>query len=162
MWSNVISPGVEDNRTIHLGMPPRTSTKYGVNCFFNEKPLREWEAANSAKRGLSVALRRVDPAVLLQEDKTILRPGQLRAFALCEDPRVRVIPQIITDEEVQALLALTHPQSDSEAIDPEIYASIEHCIAAAAGRPVEKMEPLKGILHDKDFYIGSPSLSELQ
>ena len=22
----------------------RRSTKYGVNCFFNEKPLREWEA----------------------------------------------------------------------------------------------------------------------
>ena len=21
----------------------RTSTKYGVNCFFNDKPLREWE-----------------------------------------------------------------------------------------------------------------------
>ena len=37
----------------------RTSTKYGVNCFFNEKPLREWEAGplpNSFLRQCTVLL----------------------------------------------------------------------------------------------------------
>ncbi|CAK9067218.1 Hypothetical protein SCF082_LOCUS34064, partial [Durusdinium trenchii] len=111
MWSNIISPGVEDNRTIHLGMPPRRSTKYGVNCFFNEKPLREWEAANGGIGG-QLPWRQIDPALLLKEDQTNVRPGQLRAFALSEDPKVRVIPQAISRHQVEALLALLQPSGD--------------------------------------------------
>ena len=146
MWSNVHAPGVEDNRTIHLGMPPKTSTKYGVNCFFNEKPLREWEAANAMSQlpGLgSLPLRRVDPTILLQENRTVMRPGQLRAFVLSEDPKIRIIPQLVSNEEVEALIALVSPEKADVQVEAEIFAQIEDRIAAAACQPLQNMEPLK-------------------
>eukprot|EP00928_Gymnodinium_smaydae_P100391 TRINITY_DN9835_c0_g1_i3.p1 TRINITY_DN9835_c0_g1~~TRINITY_DN9835_c0_g1_i3.p1 ORF type:complete len:218 (+),score=37.41 TRINITY_DN9835_c0_g1_i3:51-704(+) len=42
MWSNVLGPGEEDLRLLHLGLPPKSGTKYGVNCFFNEKCMRTY------------------------------------------------------------------------------------------------------------------------
>lgn len=52
MWNNSIaqedgSPGVEDNRTLHAGLPPKSGVKYGVNCFFNEKVQRGPKADNN-------------------------------------------------------------------------------------------------------------------
>jgi len=41
MWSNVSTPGVEDDRLIHEALAPRLGTKYGINCFFNERPWDE-------------------------------------------------------------------------------------------------------------------------
>eukprot|EP00746_Dinoflagellata_sp_MGD_P163186 gnl/MRDRNA2_/MRDRNA2_91092_c0_seq1.p1 gnl/MRDRNA2_/MRDRNA2_91092_c0~~gnl/MRDRNA2_/MRDRNA2_91092_c0_seq1.p1 ORF type:complete len:483 (-),score=85.60 gnl/MRDRNA2_/MRDRNA2_91092_c0_seq1:41-1489(-) len=45
MWSNLDEDGKQDDRMIHRGVAPLSGVKYGVNCFFNDKPIREMEAA---------------------------------------------------------------------------------------------------------------------
>mmetsp|Transcript_73090 Transcript_73090/g.144954 ORF Transcript_73090/g.144954 Transcript_73090/m.144954 type:complete len:394 (+) Transcript_73090:79-1260(+) len=40
MWANCSSPDTADKRMFHQGLRPRTSVKYGVNCFFNSKRQR--------------------------------------------------------------------------------------------------------------------------
>jgi prolyl 4-hydroxylase len=44
MWSNLGPDGKEDLRMIHRGVAPLTGVKYGVNCFFNDRPIRDLEA----------------------------------------------------------------------------------------------------------------------
>ena len=61
-----------------------------------------------------------------------MRPGQLRAFALSEDPKIRIIPQLVSNEEVQALIALVSPEKADVQVEAEIFAQIEDRIAAAA------------------------------
>lgn len=45
MWSNLDDDGKQDDRVIHRGVAPLGGVKYGVNCFFNDKPIRDMEAA---------------------------------------------------------------------------------------------------------------------
>lgn len=40
MWANCSSPDTADKRMFHQGLRPRTSVKYGVNCFFSSKRKR--------------------------------------------------------------------------------------------------------------------------
>merc|ERR1712032_129323 len=40
VWGNVGSDGKADRRMLHEALAPRTGVKLGVNCFFNEEPLR--------------------------------------------------------------------------------------------------------------------------
>lgn len=41
MWPNTDGKRqFEDIRVMHAGLPPKSGTKYGVNCFFNEAPKR--------------------------------------------------------------------------------------------------------------------------
>lgn len=144
MWSNILSPGVDDQRTIHLGLPPRTSTKFGVNCFFTDKPLREWEAENDAALGAAgpMPLSCLDP-LELKKDTTEVSAGQLKSFVLCEDPKLRVIPSFLSEDEVNALLAILKPVENQQEADLDSIARIEQRMANVAGYPVHHMEPLK-------------------
>merc|ERR1712125_137803 len=47
MWANTLEHQVEDHRMVHQGLPPKTAIKFGVNCFFNDKPLKQWDDINS-------------------------------------------------------------------------------------------------------------------
>ncbi|CAJ1414536.1 unnamed protein product [Effrenium voratum] len=49
MWSNIIGPQQEDNRMVHQGLPPKATIKYGVNCFFNDKPMRRFVEGEDTK-----------------------------------------------------------------------------------------------------------------
>ncbi|CAE8705172.1 unnamed protein product [Polarella glacialis] len=40
MWPNSGPDGKADPRLVHQGLPPTTGMKFGVNCFFHEKPVR--------------------------------------------------------------------------------------------------------------------------
>mmetsp|Transcript_6159 Transcript_6159/g.13659 ORF Transcript_6159/g.13659 Transcript_6159/m.13659 type:complete len:263 (-) Transcript_6159:135-923(-) len=40
IWPNARPDGSRDERLEHQGKPPRSGVKYGVNCFFNKKPMR--------------------------------------------------------------------------------------------------------------------------
>eukprot|EP00930_Biecheleria_cincta_P057557 TRINITY_DN43477_c0_g1_i1.p1 TRINITY_DN43477_c0_g1~~TRINITY_DN43477_c0_g1_i1.p1 ORF type:complete len:551 (-),score=96.25 TRINITY_DN43477_c0_g1_i1:171-1823(-) len=40
MWPNSRLDGQADRRLEHQGLPPRKGVKYGVNCFFNVRPVR--------------------------------------------------------------------------------------------------------------------------
>jgi len=48
MWSNCRPDGSEDMRLCHHAVPPKTSVKYGVNCFFYEFPLRSLQDDDDA------------------------------------------------------------------------------------------------------------------
>jgi prolyl 4-hydroxylase len=40
IWNNTLPSGVEDDRTLHGGDPPKQSTKYGLNIWFRQKEFR--------------------------------------------------------------------------------------------------------------------------
>eukprot|EP00440_Ansanella_granifera_P016092 gb/GFBE01017479.1/.p1 GENE.gb/GFBE01017479.1/~~gb/GFBE01017479.1/.p1 ORF type:complete len:462 (+),score=98.25 gb/GFBE01017479.1/:1-1386(+) len=151
MWSNILAPGVDDERTIHQGLPPRTVTKYGVNCFFNEKPLRQLEAQSipaqlpegQGEKVVNINYQTIDPQQLLKEDSTQLRPEQIRAFSLHQDPKLRVVPSFLSQEEVEALTAAATPAENRPAVDPNCYGRIEQRISILAGLPLVQMEPLR-------------------
>ena len=42
LWENNISPGIDNPKTVHEGIPPVGWTKYGVNCFFNDQVMRQY------------------------------------------------------------------------------------------------------------------------
>jgi len=156
MWSNILSPGVEDRRTYHQGLPPRAGVKYGVNCFFNDKPLKQWEDAESAAAGEAVARRSVDPDELLREEGSqALRPGQIHAFTVSQEPRVAVVPGLLGAEEAAALRALAGPpeervQPSQEQLD-SVFPAIERRLAAIAGLPLAHMDPLRVAKCDRNM-----------
>jgi len=166
MWSNVVSPGVEDVRTYHQGLPPKEGMKYGVNCFFNDKPLRQWENADSDEERQADAERtEIDPEHLLRSDCSDLKEGQIRAFTICQNPRLRVVPGFLSSQESQALMRVADspPPTAADAAeaaeaagdeaadgrnqqreeDLEIFRFIEQRMAALAELPLAHLEPLR-------------------
>lgn len=154
MWSNTLSPSVEDPRTYHQGLPPRCGIKYGVNCFFNDKPLKQWEDVDSdfgdeeGVKSVGKATSRYhsfDPTALLEEPHADLKPGQIRSFTISSDPRVSVIPEFATVDEVAALISMTDPQVNGRrpAGADDMFRRLEHRISLAAGLPIAHMDPLR-------------------
>mmetsp|Transcript_83529 Transcript_83529/g.259472 ORF Transcript_83529/g.259472 Transcript_83529/m.259472 type:complete len:450 (+) Transcript_83529:124-1473(+) len=145
MWANVLSPGVEDSRTYHQGLPPRMGMKYGVNCFFNDKPLKQFEDADGDADGDTLDATRVtvDPAQLLRDASGSLQPGQIRAFTVHRDPRLSVVPEFLLPDEAAALRAISEPGAPSQAELEELYPMMEKRIALVAGLPLSHMERLR-------------------
>ncbi|CAE8626381.1 unnamed protein product [Polarella glacialis] len=151
MWSNVLGPGVDDERTIHQGLPPRTGIKFGVNCFFNDKPIKQMEAARISQeedglraRAARLGCKTFDPEQLFRDDVRELLPGQIRAFSLNQEPKLSVIPGFLNEDEASALAAMTQPAESRPVIDESCFARIEQKMALVAGLPQVNMEPLKG------------------
>lgn len=69
IWSNRDATGKADPLLLHEGLPPKTSIKYGVNCFFHEDPVRvpKVDTAHSAVQAPvtvpSFAMRAPAPAI---------------------------------------------------------------------------------------------------
>mmetsp|Transcript_42113 Transcript_42113/g.89690 ORF Transcript_42113/g.89690 Transcript_42113/m.89690 type:complete len:476 (-) Transcript_42113:141-1568(-) len=154
MWSNILAPNVEDKRTMHQGLAPRTAMKYGVNCFFNDKPLKQWEDVDSdfgdEEDGPKVGrrtqrCRAIVPKDLLEEgdSQLALQPGQLRAFTVCQEPRVSIIPQLLSHEEAAALAATTGPPDAQKADSTAMFQRIQQRLSVVAGFPVSHMDPLR-------------------
>lgn len=153
MWSNVLSPGVEDPRTYHQGLPPKTGLKFGVNCFFNDKPLKQWEDVDSdvgddaselamAKPSAS-RWRTIDGQQLLAENRTVLQPGQIPAFSVNQEPKIIVIPGFLSPDEAAALISCLGPAEGRVANADELLPRLEQKIASAAGLPLKHMDPLR-------------------
>mmetsp|Transcript_23287 Transcript_23287/g.51136 ORF Transcript_23287/g.51136 Transcript_23287/m.51136 type:complete len:482 (-) Transcript_23287:554-1999(-) len=166
MWANNLRPGVEDPKTFHYGLAPKKGIKYGVNCFFNDKPLRRWEAdsdTSEAEEGVENSPTRNDSSegktsssssrrkktwievdgneLLAQEGGGT--PGKLRSFVVCKEPRVCVLPNFLSSEETSALLSCLSPPEDRLEGLLETLAGIEQRLAAVAGLPLVNMETLK-------------------
>eukprot|EP00928_Gymnodinium_smaydae_P011509 TRINITY_DN14239_c0_g1_i1.p1 TRINITY_DN14239_c0_g1~~TRINITY_DN14239_c0_g1_i1.p1 ORF type:complete len:464 (+),score=90.07 TRINITY_DN14239_c0_g1_i1:51-1442(+) len=138
MWSNTLGPSQDDPRMVHVGLPPLTTMKYGVNCFFNDKPV-------SASRSDVETYHTLDPLELLDgDDAAVARgPGRpLRAFAVVADPKVLVVPHFMSPKEAQLLVRLAESASASQA-DLDAVVAIEARAAAVAGLPLAQMEPLR-------------------
>jgi len=114
MWANTLGPQEEDKRMIHQGLPPRTTVKYGVNCFFNERPLRQWidvdsedEADVDIKAKAERKVESIDPAQLVENSEE-----GLVSVLLSENPAVRVVPEALTVQEAAELRAMVIKEGD--------------------------------------------------
>lgn len=102
MWPNAKEDGTEDSRMLHAGRPPKAGIKYGVNCFFNQAPMRiTWQPTTgaSAEESFKVDIR----GLTASQEKT----GEgLKSFSLNTEPPIVAVPNFATEEELQKLLDL--------------------------------------------------------
>jgi len=134
MWRNTESAGVEDFRLVHQGLPPKTCMKYGVNCFFNAKPVRQWEEPESDEEGAQ-QYRTVDGAELLKEiEQGVADPAQrLRAFQVFDDPRMVVVPQLLTAAEAETFH--NWAINGTAGMTTAVLSGMEARLSAVAGLP---------------------------
>merc|ERR1719188_1573647 len=106
MWANA-QGDVEDARMLHTGRPLTAHIKYGVNCFFNVKPMRQMmtigkeivldNAATVNVRDLGRSSG-ADPAQGEGADRRIV------AYRIFQDPKLVAIPDFLTETEVEEML----------------------------------------------------------
>ncbi|CAE8675780.1 unnamed protein product, partial [Polarella glacialis] len=135
MWSNILGPQVDDQRLVHQGLPPKTSVKYGVNCFFNDKVMRRYQyhgadaAANPSpaapSRGVSQA-QTLDPVKIAEANPGApalaaagTPEGGLRICRLrvSQRPAVWLAPNILSSEEAGLLRAMVPDRSKASGHD---------------------------------------------
>mmetsp|Transcript_67524 Transcript_67524/g.158440 ORF Transcript_67524/g.158440 Transcript_67524/m.158440 type:complete len:462 (+) Transcript_67524:65-1450(+) len=163
MWSNVLGPQQEDKRMVHQGLPPTTGTKYGVNCFFNDKPMRRFvcEGADSVPASPRINGRGpetlLDPLLLLQHlaerpsgslaDKNPqLMPGGrcFRRLRVSKEPALWVVPDLVSGREACLLMDVVDKQQGrippnsprekgSDGEVEELLADLQERLRAAAG-----------------------------
>lgn len=137
MWANTLD-GKEDMRMVHHGLPPKSGMKYGVNCFFNIKPVKHAEMAEAAAMEDCTHYKTVDPRDL-QEVVVETEPRQIKAYPVHSDPKVIVVPNFLSREESQALIAVL---KNEPVVDASVYGRIEQRCALLAGVPHNQMEPI--------------------
>lgn len=156
LWSNVLEPNVEDMRMVHKGLPPRTAVKYGVNCFFNEKPLKQLEDPEcfSGDDDADVPMAKKDGFHTVRVDDLMgqpapqqLQPGQLRAFHVYQDPSLSIIPNLLSGDEVDALICI----GKAVDVDHSAIERIETRIAAVTGLSVMQMDRIRVFRCDSDM-----------
>lgn len=155
MWANTISPGVEDPLTFHMGLPPKEGVKYGVNCFFNDKPLRRWEAMDSdegddedpdappRERPKGTRYVTCDPLDFLEKHRPQGDGGGLISFVVSPDPRIAVIPNFLDETEVQTLAVVAMGQSSPDESWGHIFKRVEERMSSIVGLPRSHMDTLK-------------------
>jgi prolyl 4-hydroxylase len=144
MWSNTQRPDVEDFRMVHQGLPPKTIVKYGVNCFFNAKPVRQWEEPDSEEEPEKAQQYRTVDAVELLGNSDEVGSARLRAYQVCENPAVVVIPRLLRTHEAEAFCAYTRQQGayqDAVSI-ADIVVGLEARLSAVVGIPESHLADL--------------------
>lgn len=104
VWSNAQPDGTEDSRMVHEGLPPLKGVKYGVNCFFNDECTRI-----CVPLGRELALEEanvVDVRSLMEDPESADGQPKTVVYVLCKEPRVAVVPQFLTEDEVASLLEM--------------------------------------------------------
>lgn len=121
MWSNILSEQKEDLRMVHMGLAPKTAVKYGVNCFFNDKPLKQAEdLSGDDEPGHPSATYddkfwTIDPDKLVADRSDEPGPQPLVVFSVSDDPKVIVVPNFLTSGEVAGIIAMMEPSSSDHA-----------------------------------------------
>lgn len=167
MWSNQAENGFEDSRMVHKGCAPNIGVKYGVNCFFNSKPVRHFgpdypdfsleDATRVDVRGLgrssSSSKEPSDDAVENRQGKS-----EMVCYILSKEPRLTAISEFLSAEEVQHLLHLveevdvqgvgprrgaTQTIRTLEAAETQIVDAIEQRIGAADSLPMANLARLR-------------------
>jgi len=152
MWRNTVGFQQDDLRTVHQGLPPKTMWKYGVNCFFNEKPMKAYEGCGAGniygKLSSEEDYQHIDPEQLLQDHRKTdpeSDPSKVIAFVVSAQPKLlKVVPNMLSTDEVDAFLALVRPDiAERTQSEPDVFEQVEARIAATIGMPAEHMEPMK-------------------
>lgn len=105
LWANATPDGEkEDSRMVHAGRAPGKGVKYGVNCFTNEKSMRELVCpAPTVPPEMAVVQRVADFA---EGPPSVGDDGRpvLRVYEVVTDPKVKAIPGFLSAEEVEHIL----------------------------------------------------------
>eukprot|EP00439_Symbiodinium_sp_Y106_P062033 s1027_g9.t1 len=153
LWSNIIGEqdSMEDARLLHAGRPPQLGVKYGVNCFFNCKRMRQLVA---------------EVAEFPYETSTVVdvrglgRPGtesKLIAYKLCDNPKLVAVKRLISEDEAAHFLEMLGkqdlaPRSDVEGdrtlrlvgfAETAIVKAVEERLTAVGGFSVDLLGPLR-------------------
>jgi len=148
MWRNVLDGQQADLRTVHQGLPPKSLTKFGMNCFFNATRQRHDTRSDIApvpdlvpRPDNEGAFRTVD-ALELEKEAGSAQPanGELCAFVILNDPEISVIPRFLSSEETRALIALTESSSQPSPRHEETVQQIQQRLAAIAGLPLSQLD----------------------
>jgi len=141
MWSNLESEDVEDYRMVHQGLPPRTAMKYGVNCFFNAKPVRQWEEPDSEEEPERAKQYGTVDGAELQKETGTTGTSRLRACKVRDSsPSIIVVPQLLSEEECETFCA--YAQGSTTEIG-DVVANLQARLAAVAGLPETHITDLR-------------------
>lgn len=141
LWSNTAGGDTEDSRMVHQGLPPLTDVKYGVNCFFNCKPVRQWEEPDSEEEPEKVQkYRTVDTAELLRTSP-VLDPLRLKAFQACVDPSILIVSNLLSPTEAADFFAFVQNEREPGQI-AYVLTAIEARLAACTGLPESHLADL--------------------
>lgn len=107
MWYNQMTNSSgdvgEDSRMVHTGRPPLKGVKYGVNCFFNDRSMkRMWEYMPDVPLEDACTVRVSE----LGKDSANNGDGALKAYVLCNEPKLLAVPNFLTADEAAHLLDL--------------------------------------------------------
>jgi len=152
MWNNILKDGTEDSRLIHAGVAPLTGVKYGVNCFFNIKPLKVRGVIGGAMP-LEVPLANteaqdrkewstLDAFELVTPEERGQPEEGLRMFTYSTDPKLAVIPNCLSADEVAAMIRHHDRSSNQDIPDEElrVIGTIQARLAGIAGEPMELLD----------------------
>lgn len=106
MWNNANDDGSkEDSRMVHAGRAPFKGVKYGVNCFTNDKAMRELVDASGSIPLENAAVQRVADlaqgvAPALGDDGKPL----LQVYEVVPNLKIKAIPGFLSAAEVEHML----------------------------------------------------------
>lgn len=187
MWSNVLGPQQEDKRMVHQGLPPTTGTKYGINCFFNDKPMRRFVCEGSDPVPANPRINGeessgpetfLDPLLLQQPverpaENPQLKPGGrcFRRLRVSKEPALWVVPDLVSGREARLLMDVVDKQqgrippnspreqgSDGEV--EELLADLQERLRAAAGSASQlELLELRRLAPSKQASAGAPVIT---
>jgi len=159
MWSNADpETGQEDSRMLHSGRAPKRGVKYGVNCFFNVRRMRQFHPAVPEFEAEQAAV--VDVSALGGDARPEEQP-KLTVYRLCLDPKVLAVPAFLSAAEAEHLLGAPAvagpPETATEgpfaeeartlrtfgAAESPAVEAIEQRLAGVAGMGLEYMARLR-------------------
>lgn len=159
MWMNATEDGQkEDSRMVHAGRAPKSGVKYGVNCFTNERCMRELVCPTHSLPEDRAVISRI--AELVDEDCPLGDDGKpiLRAYQVVPDPQVKAIPGLLSAEEIEHFLERangvtlqpTGPfREGSQTIaqlpfaDTSIVEAVELRLCSVTGEPLDNLAMLR-------------------
>lgn len=169
IWSNALESGEKDLRLMHAGLAPKTSIKYGVNCFFHRKPLK-YRGAVDGEDPLGgenyVKLREEDeekgPLSTVDPLTMEVPDGQgLCLFTVNVEPKLSIVPKFLSTEEAEALILWNAKESWTlEPSEERLLIAVQQRVASIAGEPVPQggfkmAKCVAGILPDGLFMTGN-------
>mmetsp|Transcript_58823 Transcript_58823/g.140251 ORF Transcript_58823/g.140251 Transcript_58823/m.140251 type:complete len:473 (+) Transcript_58823:96-1514(+) len=130
MWRNATPDGQEDSRMLHEGRAPNSIVKYGVNCFFNDRTLRILTYPESGYHLedvdiLDMASLGPDPGKRRGRSRRgrgrVEDAGPSKAYVLKASPKVIAVPGLLTEDEVDHLVALANVTANDQKYSSHPY-----------------------------------------
>ncbi|OLP88230.1 Prolyl 4-hydroxylase 5 [Symbiodinium microadriaticum] len=172
---------------VHQGLPPTTGTKYGINCFFNDKPMRRFVCEGSDPVPANPRINGeessgpetfLDPLLLQQPverpaENPQLKPGGrcFRRLRVSKEPALWVVPDLVSGREARLLMDVVDKQqgrippnspreqgSDGEV--EELLADLQERLRAAAGSASQlELLELRRLAPSKQASAGAPVIT---